>query len=364
MLYGELGVTLCDEDKAAGGYTLISPIGNFTKTYALNMKGEVVHEWDRGLPPGNYAYLLPTGNLLSGNRTDEGPHIAAKGGCLREFDWDGNIVWEYTDHTQHHDFRRLANGNTIYIGLEDMREDTQARLIGGMPGTEHEGGIIHADYLREVTPDGETVWEWHAQDEMEIENYPVCPLCPREEQMHMNTVAEDKNGNFMISSRHTNHCAVIDKKTGKFIWEMMELSFGHQHDFQELENANYMLFSNGYHTDRTGPAAGSRIFEIDPATKEIVWEFVGLPPHTFYSGHISGCQRLWNGNTLICEGVGGRVFEVTPDKEVVWNYTSPYFMPKDFKGPWANANQLFRAHRYAPDSPEIGGRLNPDPYAS
>ena len=35
-------------------------------------------------------------------------------------------------------------------------------------------------------------------------------------------------------------------------------------------------------------------------------------------------QRLPNGNTLITEGSDGRVFEVTPDHKIVWEFVSPY----------------------------------------
>ena len=38
---------------------------------------------------------------------------------------------------------------------------------------------------------------------------------------------------------------------------------------------------------------------------------------------ISGAQRLPNGNTLICSGINGTVFEVTPEKEMVWKYVNP-----------------------------------------
>ena len=42
---------------------------------------------------------------------------------------------------------------------------------------------------------------------------------------------------------------------------------------------------------------------------------------------------------------------------------SPYFASDDLKGPGAGQNMVFRALRYAADSPEIAGRLNADPYA-
>ncbi|MBN2685762.1 MAG: aryl-sulfate sulfotransferase [Pontiellaceae bacterium] len=53
-----------------------------------------------------------------------------------------------------------------------------------------------------------------------------------------------------------------------------------------------------------------------------VWKYVDPNDKTrFYSMNISGAQRLPNGNTLICEGPKGHLFEVTPDAKTVWEYT-------------------------------------------
>src|SRR5207253_884838 len=54
-----------------------------------------------------------------------------------------------------------------------------------------------------------------------------------------------------------------------------------------------------------------------------VWSYSAPKKSDFYSFFISGAQRLANGNTLICSGANGIVFEVTPEKETVWKYTNP-----------------------------------------
>jgi Arylsulfotransferase (ASST) len=54
-----------------------------------------------------------------------------------------------------------------------------------------------------------------------------------------------------------------------------------------------------------------------------VWSYSAPKKKEFYSFFISGAQRLPNGNTLICTGASGVVFEVTPGKEVVWRYANP-----------------------------------------
>ena len=115
----------------------------------------------------------------------------------------------------------------------------------------------------------------------------------------------------------------------------------------------------GAHSVYGGAVFGSRIHEINPKTKEVVWEYKGSPPYTFHSPFISGMERLANGNTLICEGQWGRLFEVTNAGEIVWDYVSPYFNGKDV--PYAEGNFVFRCYRYAPDSPQIAGRLPIDP---
>ena len=358
MRYLRSGLIQHDQSQATEGFTLFSPIAQ-TKTCLIDMDGDVVHEWDLPSPPGNYTYLMANGNLLAACRSEGGPEgMAARGGRIVELDWDGNVVWEYIDHYQHHDFRRLPNGNLIYIGWERLPDETASRVQGGLPGSDH-GGEIWGDFIREGDPAGNTVWEWHCATDMEIEKYPICPICHRNEFAHANSVTLNRDGDVMVSWRHNHLVAVIDRATKKFKWEMCDMAlFGHQHDFQEIGNGNYMLFANRDHTDKHGVQVGSAILEIDPASKEIVWEYTGLPLHTFFSPHISGCQRLASGNTLICEGIWGHIFEVTPGGEIVWEYVSPFFIPKGHPSGREGINQMFRAYRYAPDSPEIGGRLS------
>ena len=91
--------------------------------------------------------------------------------------------------------------------------------------------------------------------------------------------------------------------------------------------------------DNDGPAGlpqfyqktfpGSRILEIDPVAREIVWQYdasrSGMPFWAFYSSFISSARRLPNGNTLICEGMHGRFFQVTREGEIVWEFVNPRY---------------------------------------
>ena len=76
---------------------------------------------------------------------------------------------------------------------------------------------------------------------------------------------------------------------------------------------------------------------------------------TFYSAFISGARRLPNGNTLICSGAPGRIFEVTAKGEIVWDYLNVHggdFEAPDHAGK-APPLSLYRADRYALDHPGV-----------
>jgi hypothetical protein len=100
------------------------------------------------------------------------------------------------------------------------------------------------------------------------------------------------------------------------------------------------------------------VLELDPITLEIRWQYtpkeaglvVPLDAARFYSPFISSAQRLPNGNTLITEGSDGRIFEVTPEHQTVWEYINPYWR----KPPLA-LNLVYRAYRVPYDwVPQLG----------
>ena len=64
--------------------------------------------------------------------------------------------------------------------------------------------------------------------------------------------------------------------------------------------------------------------EIDPITKEVVWtyETEGYANIKFFSKTMGSQKRLPNGNTFIAEDNTGRLFQVKPDGEVVWEYVN------------------------------------------
>jgi hypothetical protein len=100
------------------------------------------------------------------------------------------------------------------------------------------------------------------------------------------------------------------------------------------------------------------------------WVYTAPNKSDFYASIISGAQRLPNGNTLICSGTNGRVFEVTPKNEIVWKLDVSA-LTGGFGGFGGNGiggvpglgqlspgGMVFRASRFGPDDPALAGKLN------
>jgi hypothetical protein len=107
--------------------------------------------------------------------------------------------------------------------------------------------------------------------------------------------------------------------------------------------------------NRVGAATGPTGWR----SRQVVWEFNGIEEE-FYSLHISSLQRLPNGNTLSDAGRQGHFIEVTPNKQVVWEYRVPVTTNKGIvtllQQGSDNTNNVFRAHRFGPDHPALAGK--------
>jgi hypothetical protein len=92
------------------------------------------------------------------------------------------------------------------------------------------------------------------------------------------------------------------------------------------------------------------------------WTYKAPNPEDFYSSYISGAHRLPNGNTFICSGASGTLFEVTRDGDIVWKYINPILddddEDEDDDGDRGKRSRpVFRATRYGLDYPAFRGKI-------
>ena len=310
--------------------------------------------------------MLPNGNLLLRTSPPEdaggAETIGGSSGAILELDWDSNVVWEYRNPYLHHDYERLPNGNTLVLLFELLSSELTAAIQGGRP-TDEDPEQMFGDVVQEIAPDGTVVYEWKSWEHLSPEEDSICPLEDRREWTHDNSLKVTPEGDLLVSFRRISTVGIVDKASGGFRWKWGPGEIDHQHHPTWLDNGRILIFDNGFHHPRP---SFSRIIEVDPTTNEIAWEYMGNPALSFYSQAISSSERQPNGNTLICEGSPGRIFEVTPNKEIVWEYINPFFVTgANRTNPNDLSNAVFRAHRYGPDHPALDGKdLNPARYSN
>jgi hypothetical protein len=161
-----------NDSSAFNGYTFFAPDA-YTNTYLINNEGLLVNSWEGTYTPALSAYLLENGKLLRTatifNSTFAG---GGSGGLIQEFEWEGNLVWEFEYSTdlyyQHHDIEKLPNGNVLIIAWE-YRSVEEAITAGRDPSTLPQN-MLWPDHIVEVQPDvgngGTIVWEWHVWDHL------------------------------------------------------------------------------------------------------------------------------------------------------------------------------------------------------
>jgi len=241
--------------------------------------------------------------------------------------------------------------------------------------------------VQEVDKNGKVIWEWRAwdhigtgPDQIDI-NYTLpaalSPTYAGPDWGHGNTVQGLEKDQVLFCSRNFGEIYIIDKKTGRIVFRWGnpsaygkgrapggymddgdQILFGPHHPTMQ-PNGNITLFDNG--TFR--PSGNySRVIEMDPRTGQIVWQFAakGAPrqPGAFYTSFQGAAQKLPNGNFLVTSTQEGHLFEVTPDKQIVWEFQNPI----GNKGPvctredYQVAFWVHRSYRYGADFPGLKGK--------
>jgi len=297
------------------------------------MEGNIVHSWDVSPIHIHYVKPLSNGRIMG---LDPGRDQ------LVEVDWYGRTLWSFqtSEFGMHHDFERLANGDTIILAQSKEWIPT----ISLFP--------FNYDFLLELTPQHDVVWSWYswahfrdygfsAEAKEWIYFFKIIYIFP--DAFHTNSIQSlppnqfeydprFRRGNILMSQRNTNIVLIVDKDTGEIVWKLGpqdNMTIG-QHNAHMIEEGlpgegNILVFDNGGAAGYpTKTREFSRVLEINPLTKKTVWKYSASAQlranFTFFSHIISGAQRLPNGNTLICEGAFGRLFEVTQEGKIVWEY--------------------------------------------
>lgn len=286
---------------------------------------------------------------------------------------------------QHHDYQREGNPVGYYVpGMEPKVGGGKTLILchKNLINPKISDKLLMDDTIIEVDGRGKITWEWTCSEHFEEmgfsprakttlkRNPGISPMSSgKGDWMHTNSMSTlgpnkyydsgDKRfhpDNIIWAGRQTNITAIISRKSSRIVWQLgpyftatkalreigQIIGQHHAHLIPRglPGEGNILLFDNGgaagYGAPNPGAPDGfsnarrdfSRVLELDPITLEVKWQYPAPGPGPgggqLYSSFVSSAQRLPNGNTLITEGNGGRIIEVTKEQEIVWEYISPY----------------------------------------
>ncbi len=318
------GVTVHSKAETSPGLSFYSS-GHGPEAFLMDMGGRVLHRWrkdfeeiwpdavkDRGKLGAKWwrrVYLYPNGDLLA----------IFEGLGLIKLDKASEVIWA-RKNSAHHDLEVMPNGD-IYVLTREPR------LVPWV----HETEPTLEDFLSVLDRDGNEkrrVSILEAFRRSPYKDYVFQGVKKTGDVTHTNTihvldgriadrVPAFRRGNVLSSMDALGVIAVLDPESGKLVWAYKSPPHG-QHDPVLLESGNLLVFDNHRETGR------SVVVELSPVDLTPVWEYRGTAERPFYSRTCGTAQRLANGNTLITESDGGRVFEVTADQRIVWEYYTPF----------------------------------------
>jgi len=396
------GTTIYKPDKSFNGYTILTTKGHQTILIDMN-GNVVKHwanlcdeEHPAKMLPGGYVMGATgkRGRLLDHEDSNDLSVLDwdgnivwtwKKAGVHHDFQREGNPVGYYVPGMDSY----VDKGKTLILSHEVVKN----KRISDKK--------LYDDVIFEVDYDGKIIFKWLASDHIKemgfsqiarivMYRYPNYTMTRTRgvvggDWIHINTASwlgpnkwydrGDKRfhpDNIIYDGRQTNTTGIIDRKTGKIVWHLgpdftstralrkMGVTIGLHHAHMIPKGlpgeGNILIFDNGGYAgfDAPNPSAPygtnaakrdySRVIEINPINLKVVWQYDAnkggyRDKYKFYSDYVSSAQRLPNGNTLITEGSLGRIFEVTPKYEMVWEYVSPYYAKTE------NFNLVYRAYR-------------------
>ncbi|MCX7015084.1 MAG: hypothetical protein NTW86_21455 [Candidatus Sumerlaeota bacterium] len=346
LIPGPRGVRKIVDHKCSRGFTLFCCAFGSTQ-YLIDMNGMVVQAW--AVTHSQLGEILPNGNLFVDNHSN----------WLEEITPAGQQVWKWEGHV-HHDFH-VGDDCVWTLAMKQPPAPLYPNFYEKNSAPEG----MRNDVIYRVTRKGVVDWEFSFRDHIDdLREASGLTLPVRYRMMdsngnlnphkvpdwvHPNTVEvlpdspagrkdpRFRAGNILFSLRALDTIGVIDPDKNKIVWAWGLGILDGQHQPTMTPAGTILLFDNG-------TARGwSAVLEIDPITGKEVWRYENRAD--FYSAYRAGAQRLPNGNTLVAESDAARIFEVTSEKEIVWDYLNPFFD----QTPGNQGLHVFRATRYTPE---------------
>ncbi len=318
---GKSGITLDLPERSWPGFVFYHSRSR-SRAHLIAPPGELLHSWVGERTPGgwHHAELLEDGDLL----------VIRRDGMVERLDLRSRVRWRQP-LAAHHDLAVHRSGRIFVLshGLAEVPfgdravplvEDriveltAQGDVVRTLPLHPLFGAAIPAQRMAEIASRPADAW---LRDER--------PLHGVLDVFHTNTIALlDRDvaglgeaGDLLLCLREIDTVAVVSPRGGHVVWQWGPGELDRPHQPTLLPNGHLLVFDNG------ASRGWSRIVEVDPVSRRVVWEYRADPPDAFFSEKMGGVQGLANGNVLVTESQRGRAFEVTREGEVVFEFWNP-----------------------------------------
>ena len=208
--------------------------------------------------------------------------------------------------TDNHELRVLPNGNVAIIAADDVYVDLSQKVSGGRTNA-----LIQGKHFQEIDPDHNVVWEWRCWDHYDILDATNANFTDNAiDNVHMNAIDLDYDGNWLISSKTMDELTKIDRVTGEIIWRFGGKNNMFQYTNETIFNSYqhyiravpgrpgyYTFFDNG--TNRDVKFSRAVMYHLDTETMKATktWEYRHNPD--WYAVQKGACQPLENGHYWI-----------------------------------------------------------------
>jgi hypothetical protein len=239
-----------------------------------------------------------------------------------------------------HEFRLTPQGTVIVMQNRVLPFDLTP-YGGPANGTLTDNGLQEIDVAT-----GAVVREWWGLDHVPVSDTDVAVTHDTLDYFHMNAVALDTDGDFLVSARHTNTVYKVDRRTGAIEWRLGGrksdfrftggVPFTWQHDAEAAGRNLYRVFDNA--TSGQDPALESRVVwvRVDPKRHTATVVRSLEHPDALSVAVEGGSEALPRGNTMVSWGSAGHISEFTADGSLVFDATLParHSSYRAYRFPW------------------------------
>ena len=336
------GVVLHEPERAHPGVNVYCSVRSSAVKF-LDMSGRVLHTITLPDPgEGSDCMLVPDG---------AGGFLALAWPLLIRIGWDSTVQW-VSRKGHHHDLALDERGRiytlsekpgVLYHGLYTLPIRDHSILVLDL-----DGAVVReielSPLFRRGIPRRRLEWMSRLSLRPDPKAYELAS-----DVYHPNTIgvldrhlAIGQRGHLLLCFRELDLVAVLDPDREAVVWRWGRGQLDHPHHPSLLPNGHLLIFDNGPRR------RWSRLVELDPAQRRIVWSYRGDPPKSFFTLIRGAAQALANGNVLVTESAKGRVFEVTREGEIVWEFWNPDQTEA------GERRQIYRMRRFAPE--ELGSQ--------